>query len=261
MSAVGRYAKAVAKPGKGDELAHKLLEVARALKEAPGCQLYVINRSADDRDVVWVTELWQSQEQLDAAGETPEARERIPEILALVGDGGFERVDLEPLGGVGYQPGETGFAIVNLEELEDLAPKAGFQEVGEARFARQPLGAVGLGVSLQRLRPGKRSAFAHRHGVDEEVYVVLQGSGRVALDDQVREVRRLDTIRVAPGSLRVFEAGPDGLEFLAIGSHHAGDAQMVPGFWPEETAQSHWRADEDATPSSPSIPLVAPCDV
>src|SRR5437588_11907909 len=136
MSAVGRYAKAVAKAGKGEELAQKPLEVARALREAPGCQLYVINRSSADADVVWVTELWQSQEQLDAALQTPEARERIPEVLDLVRDGGFERIDLEPLGGAGYQAGETGFAVVNLEEVEDLAPTAGAQELGEVRFAR-----------------------------------------------------------------------------------------------------------------------------
>jgi quinol monooxygenase YgiN/mannose-6-phosphate isomerase-like protein (cupin superfamily) len=233
MSAVGRYAKAVAMPGKGEELAHELLEVARALRDAPGCQLYVINRASADPDVIWITELWQSQEQLDAALKTPEARERMPEVLELVRDGRFERIDLEPLGGAGYQSGETGFAIVNLEQLEDLAPTAGFQEFGEMRFARQALGAVNVGVSLQRLRPGKRQTFGHRHGVDEELYVVLRGSGRVALDDEVREISRFDTIRVAPGSMRAFEAGPEGLEFLAIGSHHSGDAQMVPGFWPE----------------------------
>jgi quinol monooxygenase YgiN/mannose-6-phosphate isomerase-like protein (cupin superfamily) len=236
MTPVGRYAKAVAKPGKGEELRRTLLEVARSLREAPGCQLYVINRSPGDPDVVWVTELWQSQEQLDAALETTEARARISEVLELVGDGGFERIDVEPLGGAGYQAGETGSAIVNLEEVEDLAPKAGFQELGEARFARQPLGAVGIGVSLQRLRPGKRQTFGHRHGVDEEVYVVLQGSGRVAIDDQVKEIRRLDAIRVAPGSARAFEAGPEGLEFVAIGTHHAGDAKMLSGFWPSDAA-------------------------
>lgn len=232
MNPVARYSKAVATPGKGEELAQKLLDVARALKDVPGCQLYVVNRSQADPDVVWVTELWQSQAQLDAALETPDARARIPEVLGLVRDGGFERIDLEPLGGVGTQEGEAGFAIVQLEEVEDLAPKAGFGEVGEARFARQPLGAVGVGVSLQRLRPSKRQSFGHRHMVDEEVYVVLEGSGRVAVDDEVKEVRRLDAIRVAPGSVRAFEAGPEGLEFLAIGSHHAGDAELIPGFWP-----------------------------
>ena len=235
MSGVGRYVKFTAQSGRGEELAQLLLSAAGSLLGTPGCELYVINRSTDDPDVVWVTELWRSQEQLDAALETAEARERIPEVLDLVRDGSFERVDLEPLGGAGYQAEETGFAIVNLDDVDDLATRAGAEELGEARFARQPLGAVGLGVSLQRLRPGKRSAFAHRHGIDEEVYVVLQGSGRVAVDDQVSEVRRLDTIRVAPGSVRVFEAGPEGLEFLAMGSHHAGDAEMAPGYWPEES--------------------------
>jgi quinol monooxygenase YgiN/quercetin dioxygenase-like cupin family protein len=231
VTAVARYAKAVAKPGNGDELAQKLLEVAGALKEAPGCQLYLVNRSQTDPDVVWVTELWHSQEQLEAALETPEARASVPEVLDLLRDRDFERIDLDPLGGVGAQQHETGFAIVQLEEVEDLAPKAGLEEVGEARFARQPLGAVGVGVSLQRLRPGRRQAFGHRHVMDEEVYVVLGGSGRVAVDDEVKEVRRLDAIRVAPGSARAFEAGPDGLEFLAIGNHHAGDARILPGFW------------------------------
>jgi quercetin dioxygenase-like cupin family protein len=179
-----------------------------------------------------VTELWQSPEQLEAALETPEARARIPEVLDAVGDGGFERIDLEPVGGVGPQAGETGFALVNLEEVEDMAPKAGFGDAGEARFARQQLGAIAVGASLQRVRPGKRQAFGHRHVVDEEVYVILDGSGRVAVDDEVSEVRRMDAIRVAPGSARAFESGPDGLTFLVIGSHHAGDAEILPGFWP-----------------------------
>ncbi len=232
--AVARYAKAVAKPGQGDALARKLLEVAGALREAPGCLLYLVNRQAGEPDVVWVTELWQSQEQLEASLRSEEARARIPEVQALVKDGGFEHVDLQPLGGVGHRPGETGFTLANLEEVEDMAAKAGFGETGEARFARGALGATTVGLSLQRLRPGKRQAFGHRHNVDEEVYVVLGGSGRIAVDGQVRDVGRLDAILVAPGSSRAFEAGPDGLEVVAMGSHHAGDAEMLPGYWPEE---------------------------
>lgn len=126
-----------------------------------------------------------------------------------------------------------GFTIVNLDDVEDMAAKSGFGEMGEARFARGALGAVGIGLSLQRLRPGKRQGFGHSHHVDEEVYVVLEGSGRVAVDAEVRDIGRLDAIRVAPGSTRAFEAGPDGLEVLAMGSHHAGDPEMVPGWWPQ----------------------------
>jgi quinol monooxygenase YgiN/quercetin dioxygenase-like cupin family protein len=233
MPGVARYAKATAKPGQGDALAAKMLEVASALREVPGCELYVINRSSTEPDVIWVTEQWQSQERLDEALESDGARERIPEVLALVADGGFERVELEPLGGVGYPVGEGGFEIVNLDEVQDAAAKFGFGETGEARFARAPLGAVGVGVSLLRLNPGARQAFGHSHRRDEEIYVVLSGAGQVAVDDQVRDIRRLDAIRVAPASVRAFQAGPDGLELLAMGTHHAGDPQMEPGFWPE----------------------------
>ncbi len=233
MPSIGRYSKASAKSGQGDALASKMLEVAQALRETPGCQLYVINRSVEDPDVIWVTELWQSKAQLDSALHTPEARAGIPEVLSLVVEDGFERIDLEPLGGVGHSGGEKGFEIVNLDQVEDMAAKSGFGEMGEARFARTDLGAVGLGLSLQRLRPGVRQSFGHHHSVDEEVYVVLGGSGRIAVDDEVREIGRLDAIRVASGSTRAFEAGAEGLELLAMGSHHAGDAQMLPGFWPE----------------------------
>lgn len=232
MPAVGRYAKATAKPGQGDALAQAMLEVADGLRDIPGCELYVINRSATDPDVIWVTELWQSQAQLDAALASDGARARIPEVLELVAEGGFERIDLVPLGGLGHPAGEAGFAIVNLEDVEDMAPKFGFGETGEARFARTDLGAVGIGLSLQRLRPGARQAFGHSHVRDEEIYVVLAGGGRIAIDDQIHEIRPLDAIRLAPESTRVFEAGPDGLELIAMGTHRAGDAKILPGLWP-----------------------------
>ncbi len=233
MNAVARYAKATAKQGQGDELARIMLDVAEGLRETPGCELYVINRSVSEPDVIWVTELWQSQEKLDAALESEGARARIPEVLALVAEGGFERIDLEPIGGPGFPATVPGCTIISLEEVDDMAPKFGFGEMGEARFARTALGAVGIGLSLQRLRPHARQAFGHRHALDEEAYVVLSGSGRVAVDDEIHELRSMDAIRLGPGAVRAFEAGPDGLELLATGTHRAGDAEIIPGFWPE----------------------------
>lgn len=79
MSKVGRYAKAIAKPGQGDALAERLLEVAEGLRTTPGCELYVINRVPDEPEVIWVTELWSSQEELDASLETEAAKAGIPE--------------------------------------------------------------------------------------------------------------------------------------------------------------------------------------
>ena len=118
-----------------------------------------------------------------------------------------------------------------LTEVDDSAPKFGFEELQEARFATKDLDAEDTGVSLMRVKPGKRQGFAHKHDDAEEVYVVLSGSGRVKLDDDVVELKRLDALRVAPQVMRQFEAGPDGLELLAFGQRHQGDGAIEPGWW------------------------------
>jgi uncharacterized cupin superfamily protein len=123
------------------------------------------------------------------------------------------------------------YSIKNLREVEDQAVKYGYSEAQEARFAREDLGAETTGVSLQFVKPGKRHAFGHRHHADEEIYVVLAGAGRVKLDDEVVDVRRLDAVRVPPEVARAFEAGPEGLELLAFGTHHDNDAELVRDFW------------------------------
>jgi mannose-6-phosphate isomerase-like protein (cupin superfamily) len=97
--------------------------------------------------------------------------------------------------------------------------------------ARTPLGAEQTGLTHFRLRPGKRSPFSHRHTDAEEIYVILEGSGSVKLDDEIFEVHPRDAIRVAPHVARAFEAGPDGLEFLATGPHHPGDGEPVDDPW------------------------------
>jgi quinol monooxygenase YgiN len=98
MSRIGRYAKATAVEGRGDELAELMLAVAGTLEDAAGCELYVVNRVPEDPDTVWITEIWATQDECDAAlaasaGGTREA------VLAVVES--FERVDLVPVGGVG----------------------------------------------------------------------------------------------------------------------------------------------------------------
>lgn len=121
--------------------------------------------------------------------------------------------------------------IKNLESVEDVAKSHGLGETGEARFARGDLDASQTGLSHQRLRPGKRQQFGHRHDEAEEIYLVLAGSGRVKLDDDIFDIRRLDAIRVAPATTRAFEAGPDGLEFVAFGPHRAGDGELINDWW------------------------------
>jgi mannose-6-phosphate isomerase-like protein (cupin superfamily) len=120
---------------------------------------------------------------------------------------------------------------LNLDDVEDAAVANGFGDRWEARVARQDLDAEGTGLTLFRIRPGRRSPFAHRHRQAEEIYVVLSGAGTVKLGDELRPVRALDAIRIAPEVPRAFEAGPDGLELLACGAHHEGDGEPVDDDW------------------------------
>jgi mannose-6-phosphate isomerase-like protein (cupin superfamily) len=121
------------------------------------------------------------------------------------------------------------YTIANLRDSDDFAPKFGFDEVQEARFPWRDLGAEATGLALLRVKPGQVQPFAHRHGVAEEIYVILSGSGRIRLDDEVRDVGPMDAIRMAPSVVRSLEAGPEGIECLAFGPHHEGDAEMVKG--------------------------------
>jgi uncharacterized cupin superfamily protein len=122
---------------------------------------------------------------------------------------------------------------INLADVEDAAPANGFAERWQARVARQDLGAEQTGLTHFRLLPGRRSPFVHRHKATEEVYVILAGTGRVKLDEQMFDVRALDAIRVSPQVARAFEAGPAGLEFIAFGPHHEADGEPVQDSWVE----------------------------
>jgi uncharacterized cupin superfamily protein len=123
------------------------------------------------------------------------------------------------------------FTIKNLKELDDAAAERG-RDI-EARIGRSQIDSEHLGVSYLRYGPGYRSAIGHRHREQEEAYVVVAGSGKVKLDDEVLELRQWDLVRVSPGVVRAFEGGPSGLELIAVGSDRpeGGDGEMIPSFW------------------------------
>ncbi|MEX2107153.1 MAG: cupin domain-containing protein [Solirubrobacterales bacterium] len=123
------------------------------------------------------------------------------------------------------------YTHLKLTDVKDSAPEFGLGDDQEARFAKYGLDAERTGVSHHRLKPGKRQPFGHRHEEAEEVYIVLNGSGRLKLDDEIIDVQRLDAIRVAPEVTRAFEAGPGGIEVLAVGPRHDSDGEVIPGWW------------------------------
>ena len=124
------------------------------------------------------------------------------------------------------------YTLTNLKEVEDAATTFGLSPDLEARFARD-LGLENSAISYQRIAPGYRMPFGHKHKEQEELYVILSGGGRLKLDDEIVDVRRLDAIRIPKETTRNLEAGPEGLELLAFGAPNTGpqDAEQVPGWW------------------------------
>jgi mannose-6-phosphate isomerase-like protein (cupin superfamily) len=125
------------------------------------------------------------------------------------------------------------YTIVNLKELED---SVGGRVPGiEGRFGRTPLESDHLGISHFRYAPGTRASTGHHHREQEEAYIVIGGSGRIKLDDEIHELRQWDVVRVSPTVVRALEAGDDGLEFIAVGSDRpeGGDGVQAPVEWPD----------------------------
>jgi uncharacterized cupin superfamily protein len=119
------------------------------------------------------------------------------------------------------------------DDVEDFAPKHGMPEGMGARFARDPLGLTQLGVSRFDLAPGVRVPFGHSHGEHEEVYVVVRGDARIAIGDEVYDLREWDAVRVPGSVMRSFEGGAEGAVIMAVGAPLPADkGEFVQGWWP-----------------------------
>jgi mannose-6-phosphate isomerase-like protein (cupin superfamily) len=122
------------------------------------------------------------------------------------------------------------------DDLEDIGSKFDGALDLEFRAATKPLGLEQSALSYQRIPPGYRFPYGHTHETQEELYVILRGSGRMKLDDEIVELREWDAVRVAPGVWRGYEAGPEGLELLVIGAPNLGedpreDVEGRRGWW------------------------------
>jgi quercetin dioxygenase-like cupin family protein len=124
----------------------------------------------------------------------------------------------------------TDFAHINLLELDDGTP-ADYDQI-EGRFGRKHLDSRDIGVSHWRYAPGFKAKRGHKHREQEEAYVVVGGSGRVLLGEEVRDLVQW----VSPQIVRAFEAGPDGLEVIAVGGPKPaeGDGEPVDVIWPDD---------------------------
>jgi quercetin dioxygenase-like cupin family protein len=128
------------------------------------------------------------------------------------------------------------YTVLNLKrDVEDSGERFGYAPNMEARFARKELGLERSGISYFKLAPSFRVPFGHRHAEQEEIYLVLSGSARVKLEDDVIELTTMDAVRIPKGVMRGFEAGSNGAEILAFGAPDTDnkDIEMDQGFWPD----------------------------
>jgi mannose-6-phosphate isomerase-like protein (cupin superfamily) len=127
------------------------------------------------------------------------------------------------------------YKIVNIRDMENAAERFGLAPNVESRFTRSALGSKSSGMSYQRYAPDFKSPFAHTHSKQEEVYVILEGSGRLKVDDEIVELKKWDVILLPPGTVRQWHAGPEGFELLAVGApvFEESDASLVEDFWQE----------------------------
>jgi mannose-6-phosphate isomerase-like protein (cupin superfamily) len=127
----------------------------------------------------------------------------------------------------------SNWKIVNLLDVDDSA--ASRTEGVEARMSRKALESRDVGVSLFRYGPNVRNPMSHQHREQEEAYVIVSGSGRLRLDDEIHDVRQWDVVRVDPEVVRAFEAGPDGMDVVAVGGPkpEGGDGELSDAPWPD----------------------------
>jgi mannose-6-phosphate isomerase-like protein (cupin superfamily) len=125
------------------------------------------------------------------------------------------------------------YTIVSLGDVENVAPKFQMPEGMDVRFPKRHLGCTVGGVGIEKLPAGVRQPFGHTHSEQEEIYVVVEGSGRVKIDDEIRDLHTWDIVRAGPGVMRSFEGGPDGITYIAFGApiREEHDAEIVPGWW------------------------------
>jgi mannose-6-phosphate isomerase-like protein (cupin superfamily) len=127
------------------------------------------------------------------------------------------------------------YTLLNLKtDVDDQAPRFGYAPNLESRFARKPLGLEQSGLSYFRVAPDFRVPFGHRHAEQEEVYLVLSGSARVKVEDEIVELGPLDAVRLPPAVAHGMEAGPEGAEIIAFGAPNTDnkDIEMLEEFWP-----------------------------
>jgi mannose-6-phosphate isomerase-like protein (cupin superfamily) len=128
----------------------------------------------------------------------------------------------------------AGYTVRDLKEVENQGVKFGLDENdAQVRMAKDPLECSGCGVTYLKLGPGWRAPWGHTHKTQEEIFILVNGTARMKLDDEIVEMKPFTAVRVSPETMRSYEGGPEGAELIAIGTPRTGggDAITEPGWW------------------------------
>jgi mannose-6-phosphate isomerase-like protein (cupin superfamily) len=128
----------------------------------------------------------------------------------------------------------AGHSVLNLKEIENQGERFGINpDELQLRMAKDPLECEHMGISYVKVGPGYRPPFGHNHKTQEEVYVLVTGSARMKVEDEVIELEPFTAVRVARSTMRGYEAGPEGAELIVIGAPKtgSGDANNVQDWW------------------------------
>jgi hypothetical protein len=125
------------------------------------------------------------------------------------------------------------YTVLKVTDVDDQGPNFGLEGKMEARFMRVDLGCENCGVTYLRLAPGFRMPFGHTHKVQEEVYVLVSGSARIKIGDDIHDLEPWSAVRLSKDAMRATEAGPEGAEFILVGAPNTGpgDAVIEQGWW------------------------------
>jgi quercetin dioxygenase-like cupin family protein len=128
----------------------------------------------------------------------------------------------------------AGYTVQNLKDVENQGVRFGLDENDiQLRMGKDPLESEHCGISYVRLRAGWRTPFGHTHNQQEEIYVLVNGSARMKVEDEVIDMQPFTAVRVSPDTMRAYEGGPEGAELVVIGAPKTGpgDADITPNWW------------------------------
>ncbi len=128
------------------------------------------------------------------------------------------------------EPGERPPTIVNIEDVGTTPFGQGERVESLRRNLGVAVGSRSTGLKHVNVAPDKYAAPPHCHSLEEELFVVLGGSGTLLLGDEELDVRAGHVIARPPGTgvAHAFRASGDGLELLAYGTRHPGDMCFYP---------------------------------